>query len=67
MHGAEFIIHNFLMKTKKIYYILALITMLLAGCSGDDSLLTTDEPGTRTSDNVITLGVKEVKSPVTRA
>jgi len=67
MHGAEFIIHNFLMKTKKIYYILGLITMLLAGCSGDDSLLTTDEPGTRTSGNVITLGVKEVKSPVTRA
>lgn len=67
MHGAEFIIHNFLMKTKKIYYILALITILLAGCSGDDSLLTTDEPGTRTSGNVITLGVKEVKSPVTRA
>lgn len=67
MHGAEFIIHNFLMKTKKIYYILALITILLAGCSGDDSLLTTDESGTRTSDNVITLGVKEVKSPVTRA
>lgn len=67
MHGAEFIIHNFLMKTKKIYYILALITILLAGCSGDDSLLTTDEPGTRISDNVITLGVKEVKSPVTRA
>lgn len=67
MHGAEFIIHNFLMKTKKIDYILALITILLAGCSGDDSLLTTDESGTRTSDNVITLGVKEVKSPVTRA
>lgn len=67
MHGAEFIIHNFLMKTNKIDYILALITILLAGCSGDDSLLTTDEPGTRTSGNVITLGVKEVKSPVTRA
>lgn len=59
--------HNFRMKIRKIYYILGVMTMLLAGCAGEDSLMTADEPNTRTSDNVITLGVKEVKSPVTRA
>lgn len=59
--------HNFRMKIRKIYYILGVLTMLLAGCAGEDSLMTADEPNTRTSDNVITLGVKEVKSPVTRA
>lgn len=59
--------HNFRMKIRKIYYILGVMTMLLAGCASEDSLMTTDEPNTRTSDNVITLGVKEVKSPVTRA
>lgn len=59
--------HNFRMKIRKTSYILGVMTMLLAGCAGEDSLMTADEPNTRTSDNVITLGVKEVKSPVTRA
>lgn len=42
-----------------------MVMLLAAGCSKED--LAAEQHGTQLADNVITLGVKEVVSPVTRA
>ena len=54
------------MKIKNnIQLMMVLVAMMLGGCAGEDPIA--EQQGTQLVDNVITLGVKEVASPATRA
>lgn len=54
------------MKITKIYYILGLVTMLLAGCTGVDNALTTEPSDMQHGDTPLSFDVAEVVEAHTR-